>query len=448
MLRELYIENIAVIEKTKISFDSGFNVFTGETGAGKSILIDSINTVLGGRINRELVRSGASKAAVCALFDNISENLSEICEEMGYVCEDASLLLSREFTSDGKSTCRINGKPATVSIVKKIAPMLIDIHGQHDNQALLKPEKHVFFIDAFGELEKLRNTYQNIYSDMKKKAAELNAIQTDEAQKERKIDLLTYQLDEIDSAELTDGEDDELSAKRKIIKNASKIFEHINMACEFLDGNDDFDGALTMLENSASSLEEIADYDESAERIARKSRDLYYELEEISSDIKEYISGFEYDDSELEFIEERLDLINKLKRKYGPGIDNVLSFAEKCRLELENLSNSQERCDELKKQLKELTSKAKREADILAQERRKAAKRFSELVCEQLRYLDMPSVELNVKTHECPLSVNGSETMEFLISANVGEEARPLAKIASGGEISRIMLAIKKCSFR
>lgn len=443
MLRELYIENIAVIEKTEICFDNGFNVFTGETGAGKSILIDSINTVLGARINKDLVRFGENKATVTALFDNIGDDVSAICEEMGYPCDDGQIVLSREFTADAKSTCRINAKPATASIVKRLAPLLIDIHGQHDNQSLLKPENHVLFIDSFGSLKALRDDYFKVYSDMKNTASELQTLESDEGEKERRIDLLTYQLNEIDAADLTPGEDDELSSKRRIIKNYSKIFSAVNTASGYLDGSDEFDGITALTENAASELESVADFDESIAKIAARSRELSYELEEINSELKEYIADFEYDDSELEYIEERLDLIYKLKRKYGTDIESVLEYAENCRSELEGLSNSEEKCEALRKKLKELKKLAHDKAAQLADERKKAADRFAKLVCEQLKFLDMPSVVLTVKTHPCELYSNGSETMEFLISANVGEAPRPLSKIASGGEISRIMLAMK-----
>lgn len=445
MLRQLEIENIAVIEKASVSLHEGFHVFTGETGAGKSILIDAINAVLGGRIRKDLVRTGAAKATVQALFDELDPQVMQSAAQLGYPCDpgENSLLFMREFSPDGKSSCRINGRLATAAILRQLAGKLIDIHGQHDNQALLKAENHVHFIDAFGSLGEEAARFQESFARMNELKNRLNRLQMDEAEKERRIDLLTYQLGEIDEAQLTPGEDETLTAQRRMIQNYSRILQQVNEAAQALDGSDDFDGAVGLSETAAQALSSAGSFDEALQKLGEQVQGICYELQEANSQLRDYLSDFEFDDSALEEIEYRLDLIYKLKRKYGSTIEEILQFAQDCRRQLAELTNVQEETQRLERELEQANHLALRQAQELTQHRREAAHRFASQVSRELAFLDMPSAQLQVSFTFCSLSRRGDYEVEFLVSANVGEPPKPLAKIASGGEISRIMLAMK-----
>lgn len=443
MLSRLHIENIAVIESADLELDGGFSVLTGETGAGKSILIDSINLALGERVSKDIVRAGADAAHVSALFCGISPQASAKLSELGFEGDD-ELLIQRDISADGRGGCRIGGRPATVSMVRSIGRLLVNIHGQHDNQALLSPEKHVYYLDKYSGDEKLLYSYSEAYRAMRAAAAELDGITADEAEKERRIDLLKYQIGEIEAAAPQKGEEEELRARRLRIANAEKIAEAVGGAYTALGGGEDSPGASELLSDADSRLDLITDVLPDIKELAGRIKSLSYELEDCAEELRRYTSDEGYDPQELDSIEERLDTVFRLKRKYGGSVEAVLEFLDKSKAELENIETSGERAAALGAKLEKARAEVARLAGELSSERRKAAAELCEKVRRELKFLDMPQVEFSVGFE--PLQEpgpNGIDAIEFLISANPGSPARPLSKIASGGEISRIMLAIK-----
>lgn len=443
MLSRLHIENIAVIENADLELQDGFNVLTGETGAGKSILIDSINLALGERVSKDIVRAGASSAHVSALFTGLSKQASEMVSSLGYDCGD-ELLIQRDISADGRGSCRISGRPATVSIVRSIGRLLVNIHGQHDNQALLSPEKHVYYLDKFAGIDELLYEYSAAYQEVKRISAELQSIQTDEAMKERRIDLLNYQINEIESADLKPNEEEELSARKLRIINAEKIASAVSGAYAALSGDDETPGAQELLATADSELDNVVDVLPEIKELAGRIKSLVYEIEDCADELRRYTGDEDYSPQELDAIEERLDTIFRLKRKYGGSIAAIQDYLKKCKAELENIETSDERAQKLSKELTEAKSKLLKLASTISAKRHAAAKILSSKIKQELSFLDMPQVEFSV--HFEPLrepSPNGMDNIEFMISANPGSPARPLAKIASGGEISRIMLAIK-----
>lgn len=443
MLSRLHIENIAVIKNADLELTKGFNVLTGETGAGKSILIDSINLVMGERISKDIIRSGAKTAHVSAVFTGISKKAIEALESLGFESED-ELLIQRDISSDGKSTCRISGRPATVTIVREIGRLLINIHGQHDNQTLLSPEKHILYLDHFAADSELLSEYSKAYREMKQLKTEFQSIQTDDALKERRIDLLKYQIEEIESADLQDGEEEELKAKKLKIVNAEKISSAISKAYAVLGGADDSVGAQELLSDADSSLDDIVDVLPEIKELAQRVKNLSFELNDCTEELRSYISEGDYESQEIENIEERLDTIFRLKKKYGGSIEEILKFLNNSKVELENIETSDERAEILRNKLAEANIKVEKIGEKLSLRRKSEAKNLSERVIQELNFLDMPQVRFSVSFNRLKEpSQNGLDEVEFLITANPGSPARPLAKIASGGEISRVMLAIK-----
>lgn len=439
MLAKLKIENIAIIELADIDFEDGFNVMTGETGAGKSIIIDSINAVTGERTSKELIRTGAESGKVSAVFENTGGEVSALLEEMGIEC-DGSVILSRLIKKDGRNICTVNGNPVTVSTLKTIGSHLINIHGQHDSQSLLQPENHCSFIDDFGENESLIEKYTKSYENLLDIQSKIRSIDTDEQQKARRIDMLTYQINELEEAEITVGETETLIQRRSFLRNAQDIIDALNSAYESLmaDG-----GGIDSVSDAAYELESAAGMYDGAAAVSQRLTDAKYELEDCCSEIRSLLSSAESDPDELDEVEERLDLLKRMSSKYGATEEKMLAFLENAKAELESINLSAERLEQLEKEKEKALAETKQLADKLTQRRQKAGEQLSKRICSELKFLDMPNVRFTASRKEKPLSPDGADEIEFLISPNVGEEPKPLAKIASGGELSRIMLAIK-----
>ena len=443
MLSELYIENIAVIEKSNINFAEGLNALTGETGAGKSIVIDSIGAVLGFRTSRELIRTGADKAVVTALFTDISERVRQNLVELGFE-SDGELLISREITLSGKNNCRVNGKVATVSMLKDLGKLLINIHGQHESYELMSPDLHIRYIDELGNLSGLLDEYREAFDEYKSLEHELQKKRYDEQERSRKIDILRFQIDELSSAEITAGERDELMAKRTALSNVERISEALSAAIYKL-GGDMSEGspALNLLDDASSDLSSAARYHSGVEEISERLSNLTYELRDIYSECEDVLSDLDADPELLDKIEQRLDLLSTLSKKYGSTEEEMLSFLTDAQKELEALMNFEEHFENLRMDMEKAYSKASSLAQNISEKRRETSARFCESVSSEMHFLDMPNAVLAVEQKPCDLYELGADTIEFLISANVGEPPKPVAKIASGGELSRMMLAIK-----
>ncbi len=444
MLSQLYIENIAVIEKASIDFQKGFNILTGETGAGKSIIIDSINAVLGGRVSREIVRNGAKMARVSALFTSIGTETLQKLEELGLSPEEEeNLLLQREIRSEGKTVCRINGRPATVSMLREVGLTLLSILGQHESYELLSPEQHVEYIDSFGGLNELKSQYSSAYHKLRSVKKEWDSLLMDEDQKARRMDLLRYQIEELEAGEIRLGEQEELAQQRTMFRNSEKIAESIAIAKNALDGDDESAGAVSSVGTAADSLEDAAQFLPSLTSTAQKLRDLEYNLQDCLAEVREAGESLEYDPARLEQVEERLDQLYRLSLKYGSTEEEMLEFLERSRKELQTIELSDERAQKLSEEYERCKAEAIQLAKELSSKRRKAASELVSQVREELTFLDMPGVEFQVEQLRCPLNQWGCDKIQFLLSTNPGEPPRPMAKIASGGELSRIMLAIK-----
>ena len=440
MLTSLKIENVAIIESAAIEFGCGLNVLTGETGAGKSIVIDSINAILGERTSRDIVRTGAQSAKVYAVFEDVNERVRNFLDENGIDCEDGVLIINRTLSREGKNVCRINGAPVTVSMLREIGGELIDIHGQHDNQSLLSPEKHCGFVDSFAGNADLIADYREKYGRLCEIRSKLKKLTTDESSKSQRIDFLTYQIDELEKAEITIGERDELKTRKSLINNSQKVIESLNIAYEALKA----DGAgIDMITDAESEIANASAYMETLGEASEKITDIRYELEDIAETVRDAMTEVDFDPSELEDIDERLDLLYRLSKKYGDTEEEMLEYLEKARAELDNIAFSEKRVKELQKQEKEALAETETAACKLTESRKTAGEKLSNAICSELEFLDMPNVRFVVKCNDIGLTENGKDEIEFLISANAGEEPKPLAKIASGGELSRIMLAIK-----
>lgn len=440
MLTSLKIENVAIIESAAIEFGCGLNVLTGETGAGKSIVIDSINAILGERTSRDIIRTGAQSAKVYAVFEDVNAKVRKFLDENGIDCEDGVLIINRTLSREGKNVCRLNGTPVTVSMLREIGSELIDIHGQHDNQALLSPEKHCSFVDSFAGNAEIIADYREKYGRLCEVRSKLKKLTTDESSKSQRIDFLTYQIDELEKAEITPGERDELKARKTLINNSQKVIESLNVAYEALKA----DGAgIDMITDAESEISDASAYMETLGEASEKITDIRYELEDIAETVRDAMSEVDFDQSELEEIDERLDLLYRLSKKYGNTEEEMLEYLEKAKTELDNIAFSEEKVKELQKQEKEALAETEAAAKKLTESRKTAGEKLSEAICSELEFLDMPNVRFVVKCDDIGLTENGKDEIEFLISANVGEEPKPLAKIASGGELSRIMLAIK-----
>ena len=443
MLSQLFIKNIAVIESASIDFENGFNVFTGETGAGKSILIDAINAVLGGRTSRDLVRTGASKAFVSAVFSDISPKVKNILEELGYDSDEDDLLISREISSEGKNICKINARPATVSALKQLSCALIDVHGQHDSAILQNPELHIGYIDAYGNTSAELLSYAESYKAMKETERAIKKISMDDSDKEARIDLLKYQIGEIESAEIEDGEEEELLALSKRIKSSENIMELVSGTVAALDGDDGSEGALEELETVIKNAQQLAEYFPDFTGISEKFKSSYYELEEFANDVKNCADELDFDPNLQNRTEKRLDEIFRLKRKYGGSVEAMFAYYNKAKNELDGIEFSEERLEKLNKEYAVLKKAAEEKASVLTQKRLDAAKSFEHAVMNELSYLNMPNVRFSVNFEHTDYSESGCDNIEFYIATNAGEPLKPLAKIASGGELSRIMLSIK-----
>jgi DNA repair protein RecN (Recombination protein N) len=444
MLSQLYIENIAVIEKTGIDFHEGLNVLTGETGAGKSIVIDSINAILGERTSRELIRTGARSAYVTAIFSNIGEQAVRQMNELGYAPEeDGSVMIQREIHMDGKAVCRINSRPATVSVLKGIGPFLINIHGQHESYDLLSPDLHIRYIDRMGVPEDLIRNYQDAYEAMNQIKKKLDSTQMDEAQKARQMDLLAYQIQELEAADLRAGEQEELNKKRTRYLNMEKIVDSVYTAKAALHGDENSEGALAAISAAAGALAEAEPYYPEIHDLTERITNIQYELEDCGEEIRNLTDGLEYDSGELDRIETRLDVLYRLGLKYGGTVEEMLEFLENSRKQLEDIQLSDERTAQLTKEYNEMKAQAEKYAEEISACRKKTADAFVMKVKKELRFLDMPNIDFQVERERCELNSLGCDKLQFLISTNPGEPAKPIAKIASGGELSRIMLAIK-----
>ncbi len=440
MLTSLKIENVAIIESAAIEFGCGLNVLTGETGAGKSIVIDSINAILGERTSRDIIRTGAQSAKVYAVFEDVNAKVRDFLDENGIDCEDGVLIINRTLSREGKNVCRLNGAPVTVSMLREIGGELIDIHGQHDNQSLLSPEKHCGFVDSFAGNADIIADYREKYSRLCEIRSKLKKLTTDESSKSQRIDFLTYQIDELEKADITLGERDELKVRKSLINNSQKLIESLNIAYEALKA----DGAgIDMITDAESEISDASAYMEALGEASEKITDIRYELEDIAETVRDAMSEVDFDPSELEDIDERLDLLYRLSKKYGDTEEEMLEYLEKAKAELDNIAFSEEKVKELQKQEKEALAETEAAAQRLTESRKTAGEKLSNAICSELEFLDMPNVRFVVKCGDIGLTENGKDEIEFLISANVGEEPKPLAKIASGGELSRIMLAIK-----
>lgn len=443
MLSNLYIENIAVIEKTSIDFKKGLNVMTGETGAGKSIVIDSINAVLGNRTSKELIRTGASSAFVSAEFTNLSEKAIAVIYEAGFELEDGGLLIQREISTTGKNKCRINGRPATVSTLKEIGVQLINIHGQHESYELMSPELHISYIDKLAGLESEIEAYQEVYKKYKKLSAELKKATVDESERERKIDLLKYQIDELEDADLRDGEYEELNEQKAVLQNSEKIIEAIMSSRALMNGDEESSGVLENLQEINSQLSDISEYMSEIEPINSRIESAIYELEDCLSELTGLTDLVDTDGGSLDSIEERLDLIYTLGKKYGSTIKEMLDFLDKAKKELNALVMYDENREALIKECDKAYKEAEKLAKELSEKRKATSSEFADKVCEEMAFLDMPNVKLVVVQEKCELNSLGCDNIEFLISTNPGEPPKPISKIASGGELSRMMLAVK-----
>ena len=444
MLSQLYIENIAVIRQATIDFQQGFHVFTGETGAGKTILISAINAVLGGRTFKEIIRTGETRATVSALFTEIPEELCKKIEVLGYPLEDNQLLVQREIDLSGKGQCRLDGRPATAAMLREVCSLLIDIHGQHDNQELLSAEKHLGFLDSYGAYRQEMAAYTAAYERMCECAARLDKLQMDESYKLQRMDILQFQIKEIGDAKLTDGEEERLVEQQKRIRNAERITESLGAVYTLLNGNgEEMRGVLEALEEVSTELDTAAKYLTEFGGYSEKLSDAYYMLEELGSRARDTLEDADFDPRQLDAIESRLDTIYKLKKKYGNSIAEILEYFERISEEYQSLELSDELTAHLQRELDEANLVLHTVAEALTACRFAAAAEFSERVEQELAYLDMAGVRFSITRREKPYGPTGADEMEFMICTNTGEEAKPLAKIASGGELARIMLAIK-----
>lgn len=442
MLSNLQIENIAVIKSASIDFENGFNVMTGETGAGKSIVIDSLNAILGERTSRELIRSGADSASVCAEFQNVGNNVKNELEKLG-IEKDDTLIVSRKLTPDGKNVCRINGMPATVSMLKALGVQLVNIHGQLDNQSLLSPETHCSFIDKLAGSGRELNEFKELYSLYIKKENELKSLNTDVNEKNRRLDILNYQIEEIQKADIRPGEKDELTEKLGFLRNAEKVLDLLHTAYAALNGDGEMPGAADVAADAASKLLSAADYSSDFTETANGVNDAAMNLSAYTEELRDKIYSLDYDPNETERAEERLDVIYRLSQKYGDSEEDILAYLENAEKERDALSFSDERAEQLRAETEKAYNEALAVAKKLSEIRIEAGKKFSADVERELAFLDMPSVKFIVNDSVGELYENGIDNIEFLLSANAGEEPKPLSKIASGGELSRIMLAIK-----
>ena len=440
MLSLLHIENIAVIECSDISFDQGFNVLTGETGAGKSIVIDAISAILGERAYRDMIRTGANKASVQAVFTDVPEY--EWFADNG-VEYDPETVIQREIYLDGKNVCRVNGSLVSVSILRKLGIQLINIHGQHDSASLLDETNHLGFLDAFADNEALRADYCDKYNAVTALRREMERMTMDESEKLRRMETLRYQIEEISKAELEAGEDEVLEERRKLLQNAEKLSDGINAAVECLYGGDDTDGASTLLAQAERELARLSRYTDAFATLHDKVADLMYQVQDVAEEARDSRDDLSYSADELEQIEARLDVIHRLRRKYGVTCADILEYLEKAKAELDEIEFADDHLERLKGKLKKAENTAWDAAFALRENRKATAVTLSERILKELAQLDMPRVQFSCEFEETELSASGADSVVFYMSANAGEALKSMSKVASGGELARIMLAMK-----
>ena len=441
MLQLLHIENIAVIEEADITFDEGFNALTGETGAGKSIVIDAMGAVLGQRTSRDLIRTGAAKAFVSAMFSGVPP--LPVLEECGMEAEDGELLLQREIYADGKNACRVGGRPVTVAQLRRIGGALLNIHGQHDGQQLLDEEQHGAYLDSFGRVEAELGAYAACYEAMEVTRKKLKSLQMDEAEKERRMDSLTFQIQELEKAQLKPGEEETLLQRRNLLRNSEKFMSAVQGAVWSLTGGDDGGGAVSELREAAGAVSGVKGLDDRFGQLHERLENLYSEAYDVAETLRDLQDSFDFSPQELDELEGRADLLYRLKKKYGPTVEDMLAYLEKCREELDQIAFAADTTARLEKQLEKERGRAMKAARALSEARKAAAKQLEERIQEELRQLDMPKVRFAICFEEKEPDALGIDVVCFLMSANVGEELRPINKVASGGELARIMLALK-----
>ncbi len=443
MLKELYIENLAVIERATIDFSDKLNVFTGETGAGKSILINGINAILGQRVTKDIVRTGTSKAVISALFTDLGKSVTEVLDRLGISADDGQLFLTREINSDGGSVARVNSRPVNVSVMREIGETLVNIHGQHDNQILMAPERHIDILDGYAESAELLEDYRSSFRELQQIAKKINKLRTEQDKKEFRISELTDIAEEIRALNIQPGEDKEIEAELNVSKNAVAISEALYAAKMFLSGDDETDGSVEITQRAAQSVESYTDIMQEVSPLYERLNSAAIEMEDISEELGELLDKLDIDPKRFDYLNQRSDDLRRIMKKYGPELDDVLETLEKAESELEELSGTEQSLEELDKEKDRLLAEVSKKAKTLSDHRKEAGKRFVAEVTEELEFLNMPKVKLVVEQKTGKLTVNGMDNIEFLISANVGEEPKPIAKIASGGELSRIMLALK-----
>ena len=441
MLELLHIENIAIIEAADIEFAPGFNALTGETGAGKSIVIDSLSAVLGQRTSRELIRTGAEKAFVSAAF---SGTVPELTETLGIQPEaDGTLLLQREIQTDGKNVCRVNGRPVTVGQLRALGARLLNIHGQHDGQQLLDEEQHIVYLDSFGRVETLAITYAEKYKDFTDIRRQIGALQMDEAEKARRVDTLQYQIEELRRAKLTPGEEEELTARRGMLRNAEKFLDAVAGADYALNGDDSGGGALSALRQAQDALSGVRNLDDAFGQLYERLGEAYSEVYDIAATVEDKRGELDVSPGELDRVESRMDLLYRLKKKYGATVEDMLDYQARCEAELAQIEDAGDTLARLEQALSKAEKEARQAAQALSDARKAAAEQLTSQILAELQQLDMGKIRFAVDFAEKPLDSDGMDTVRFLMSANVGEELRPIHKIASGGELARIMLAMK-----
>lgn len=441
MLELLHIENIAIIEAADIEFAPGFNALTGETGAGKSIVIDSLSAVLGQRTSRELIRTGADKAFVSAAFSGMAP---ELTEEFGIQPEaDGTLLLQREIQTDGKNVCRVNGRPVTVGQLRALGARLLNIHGQHDGQQLLDEEQHIVYLDSFGRVESLAITYAEKYKNFTDIRRQIGALQMDEAEKARRVDTLQYQIEELKRAKLKPGEEEELTARRGMLRNAEKFLDAVAGADYALNGDDSGGGALSALRQAQDALSGVRHLDDAFGQLYERLGEAYSEVYDIAATVEDKRGELDVSPGELDRVESRMDLLYRLKKKYGATVEDMLDYQARCEAELAQIEDAGDTLARLEQALSKAEKEARQAAQALSDARKAAAERLTAQILTELQQLDMGKIRFAVDFAEKPLDSDGMDAVRFLMSANVGEELRPIHKIASGGELARIMLAMK-----
>lgn len=443
MLSQLYIENLAVIEKANIDFTGDLNVFTGETGAGKSILINGINAILGQRMTKDIVRTGTDKAVISAVFTNVPKDCEMLLSQSGLTAEEGQLFLEREIRSDGGSIARINNRPVNISLLKQIGEMLVNIHGQHDNQILLSPDRHIDILDSYAESDAMLADYQDSFHSLQKIAKQINALKTDANQKQFRISQLYEIVSEIENLNIKDGEDEQIKAELAVSKNAVALSEAIYSANAVIAGTDDSRGVVENVSAANAFIEQYSDLMPELSALCERLESARIEVQDISQELDSILGKLNVDPKRFDWLNQRSEELRRICKKYGPTLDDVLNTLANSKQELQTLENSEQDLSKLEEQKTEMLTEVSKKALALSDHRKKAAERFVKQVTDELEFLNMPNVKIVVESVQGKLTLKGMDTIEFLISANVGEQPRPLARIASGGELSRIMLALK-----